>query len=244
MDKPPDKTEVISRCIPDGGTTDASRHPGDEETPAPSLSPAAIAENAAHLETIVRLLRNPALTRVYVYIYYWGPVSPPEIMDALDLSKATTYNYVDTVVELGLVDRDDSNRPQQLTASPVAIVDPEHAVYITPTVLHSIALQEIDDDVIYFVERYGIGTLVAALRGTGLHFAGNATQRMVANDIDIHDHEAMMIVYALVPALAIGQQHDPYFDRLFPDIHEEIELPEDIDETEMAIIPERQGTDE
>lgn len=235
-----DETADTSRCIPDGGTTDASRYSGDEETPSPSLAPAAIAEHADHLETLVRLLRNPALARVYVYIYYWGPVSPPEIMDALDLSKATTYNYVDILVELGLVDRDDSTRPQQLTASPVAVVDPEHAVYITPTVLHAITLQEIDDDVSYFVERYGIGTLVAALRGTGLHFAGKATQRMVANDINVHHHEGMMIVYALVPALAIGQQHDPYFDRLFPDIDGEIELPEDIDETEMAIVPERQ----
>ena len=231
MDSPSHETADASRLRPDGGT-DVSQ---------PSLSPADIAENTAHFETLVQLLTNPALARVYVYICYWGPVSPPEIMDALDLSKATTYNYIDTVVERNLVNRDDSNRPQQLTASPVAIVDPEHAVYITPTVLHAIALQEINDDVSYFVGRYGIGTLVAALRGTGLHFAGKATQRMVANDIDVHHHEGMMIVHALVPALAMGQQHDPYFDRLFPDIHEEIELPVDINE--MAIVPEQQVGD-
>lgn len=185
------------------------------------LEPAAIAEHASHLETLVNLLNNPALAHVYVYICYWGPAPPPDITDALDLSKATTYNYVDTPVERSLVDRDESARPQQLTAPPVGIVDPAHSVYVTPTVLHAIALEEIDEDVAYFVERHGVGKLIAALRGTGLHFAGNATQRMVANDIDVQHLEGMMIVYALIPALAMGQQYDPYFESLFPDVHEE-----------------------
>ena len=49
---------------------------------------------------------------------------------------------------------------------------------------------------------------------------------MVASDIDVRDTEAMLIVYALVPALAVGRDHDPYFEYLFPDVPDEMDLPD------------------
>ena len=219
---------------PDGGTSALQTPPRDilnEET----LKPEILAENASGLETLVKLLNQPALARVYVYVCYWGPVSPPEAMEDLDLSKSTAYDYIDRLVDLGLVDRDDSTRPQQLTAEPVILVEPYTPIIITPTVLHAFALQEVDEDVEYFLDRYGIGKLVAALRGAGLHHAGNMTQRMVASEIDVRDTEAMIIIYALVPALAVGREHDPYFEYLFPDVHDQMDLPDlDVQETSPA----------
>ena len=194
----------------------------DEQT----LEPETLAQNAPRLETVVQLLNRPALARVYVYICYWGPVSPPEVMEGLELSKSTTYQYIDELVEFGLVERDDSTRPQQLSADPIVIVEQYVPIVITPTVLHALALQEIDEDVKYFMERYGLGKLIAALRGAGLHFAGKTTQRMVAADIEVRETEAMMIIYALKPALAVGREHDPFFGYLFPDVHDKMELPE------------------
>jgi hypothetical protein len=70
----------------------------NEET----LAPKALAQNAPRLETIVELLNHPALTRVYVYICYWGPVSPPEVMDGLELSKSTTYELLDCSFRISL----------------------------------------------------------------------------------------------------------------------------------------------
>ncbi len=49
---------------------------------------------------------------------------------------------------------------------------------------------------------------------------------MVASDIDVRDADAMLIVYALVPALAVGRDHDPYFEYLFPDVHDQMDLPD------------------
>jgi len=219
---------------PGGGISDLHTPPRDilnEET----LKPELLAENASGLETLVKLLNQPALARFYVYICYWGPVSPPEVMDDLDLSKSTTYDYVDRLADLNLVDRDDSTRPQQLTAEPVILVEPYTPIIITPTVLQAFALQEVDEDVEYFLDRYGIGKLVAALRGAGLHHAGNMTQRMVASEIDVRDTEAMMIIYALIPALAVGREQDPYFEYLFPDVHNQMDLPDlDTQETSPA----------
>jgi len=208
---------------PDGGSSALGTPPRDmmnEETLRPEL----LAENAG-LETLVTLLTHPALARVYIYICYWGPVSPPEITESLDLSKSTAYTYVDRLVDLGLVERDESVRPQQLTAEPVLLVEPHAPIIITPTILHAFALQAVDEEIEYFVDRHGIGTLVAAVRGAGLHYAGTMTQRMVASEIDVRDTEAMMVIYALEPALIVGRDHDPYFEQLFPDVSDEMELP-------------------
>jgi hypothetical protein len=217
-----------NRVLPDGGIDIRDPPPTDalnEET----LTPEALARNAPGLDTVVELLNQPALARVYVYVCYWGPVTPPEVMDNLDLSKSTTYEYIDRLVDLGLIDRDESTRPQQLTAEPLVLVEQQLPIVITPTVLHAFALQEVDEDIAYFVDRHGIGKLVAALRGAGLHFAGKTTQRMVANDIDVRDADAMLIVYALVPALAVGRDHDPYFEYLFPDVHDQMDLPDPVE---------------
>jgi hypothetical protein len=223
---------VSNRVRPDGGL-DALEPPPidvlDEETLAPKL----LAQTAPRLETVVQLLNQPALARVYVYVCYWGPVTPPDIRDRLGLSKSTTYEYVDRLVELGLVDRDDTTRPQQLTAEPIVIVEQHVPIIVTPTVLHALALQEVDEDVEYFVDRHGFGKLVAALRGAGLHFAGRTTQRMVASDIDVRETEAMVIVYALTPALAVGREHDPFFEYLFPDVDGAMDLP-DLDDVDGA----------
>ncbi|TKX76300.1 hypothetical protein EXE53_32620 [Halorubrum sp. SD626R] len=83
------------------------------------------------------------------------------------------------------------------------------------------------------MDRYGIGKLIAALRGAGLHFAGKTTQRMVAADIDVRETEAMMIIYALKPALVVGRDHDPFFEYLFPDVDDDMDLP-DLDEISDA----------
>ncbi|TKX48504.1 hypothetical protein EXE41_01060 [Halorubrum sp. SD690R] len=213
------------RVRSDGGI-DALDPPPRDVMDEEALKPETLARNAPRLETVVQLLNNPALARVYVYVCYWGPVAPPEITEALDISKSTTYEYVDQLVDLGLVDRDDSTRPQQLTADPIVIVEQYAPIVITPTVLHALALQEVDEDIEYFIDRYGIGKLIAALRGAGLHFAGKTTQRMVATDIDVRETEAMMIVYALKPALAVGRDHDPFFEYLFPDVADEMDLPD------------------
>ena len=226
MDLPPNYEPIRS----DGGTGGVLDPPPFDAMDTAALTPEALAENAPRLETVVQLLDRPALARIYIYICYRGPVTPPEIMDALSFSKSTTYEYVDTLAEFGIVERDNSTRPQRLTAEPLIILEQHASIIVTPTVLHAVALQEVDDDIAYFVDRHGVGKLVAALRGAGLHFAGKTTQRMVATDIDVRDTEAMMVIYALKPALALGCEHDPYFAYLFPDVHDQIDLSEFDDE--------------
>lgn len=169
------------------------------------------------------LLQHPRLARAYVYVTYYGPVTIQDLIDDLDLARATAYDDVETLESMDLVSRDASSRPHELTGVAFAFSDDENVV-ITPTVLHGVALSELDDDVDAFLHRYGVSTLVRAVRASGDYYAGDRTQRMVADELDVAPAEGMAIVYALGPALAAGQRHDPYFDRLFPDIGDDIDV--------------------
>jgi hypothetical protein len=178
------------------------------------------------LATVGRLLEHPELARVYVYVCYYGPATRPHIKEALAIPKTTVYDHVETLEALGIVTLE-GDRPVEVTAEPVQITT--DGIVVTPTILHTVALQEVDEDVSYFVERHGVGKLAAAVRQAGLHCAGQITQRMIADPLDIPTGEAISIVLALRPALAVGQEYDPYFDVIFPEIASEIEFETDLD---------------
>ena len=188
-----------------------------------------------HLATVGRLLDHPELARVYVYTCYYGPVTRPEIKAALDIPKTTVYDHVETLEALGIVSLA-GDRPVEVTADPVRITTND--IVVTPTILHAVALQEVDEDVSYFVERHGVGKLAAAVRQAGLHYAGQITQRMAADPLGIPTGEATSIVLALKPVLGVGQEYDPYFDVIFPDISDDIGFESDHD----AAVP-RQDTE-
>lgn len=192
------------------------------ETPARELE-----TGIEHLATVGRLLDRPSLARVYVYVCYYGPVTRPDIESALGMPKTTVYDHVDTLEDLGVVTLA-GDRPVEVSADPVR-VDSEGSP-VTPTLLHAVALQDIDDDIAHFVDRYGVGKLAAAVRQAGLHYAGRITQRMAADPLDISTGEAILVVTGLKPVLAAGREYDPYFDVVFPDVAEDIEF-----ETEMDV---------
>jgi len=184
-----------------------------------------------HLATVGQLLTRPPLARVYIYACYYGPVTRPEIETALEMPKTTVYDHVDTLEGFGVVTLE-GDRPEEVRADPIYIDDDETT--ITPTLLHAVALQEIDDDIAHFVDRYGVGKLGAAVSQAGLHYAGQITQRMAADPLGISTGEATLIITALKPVLAAGQQYDPYFDRIFLEIADEIAFETDIDVTAPA----------
>jgi hypothetical protein len=197
-------------------------HPATE-TPPPDLE-----TGINHLVTVSRLLDRPELARVYVYTCYYGPVTRPEIKAALDIPKTTIYDHVETLEALGIVSLA-GDRPVEVTADPVRITT--DGIVVTPTILHAVAFQEVDDDVSYFVERHGVGKLAAAVRQAGLHYAGKITQRMAADPLGIPTGEAISIILALKPVLAVGHEYDPYFAVIFPEISDDIGFESDHDAT-------------
>lgn len=177
--------------------------------------------------TAATLLRNSRLARSYVYICYYGPTTVQELVEALDVARATAYDDVEQLESRRLLVRDERTRPHTLSAEPFAFVDADD-VAITPTVLHAVALTDVDEDLDYFESRYGTARLVRALRLAGEHYAGNLTQRMAADELDVTPVEAMAVILALRPALAAGREFDPYFDRLFPEIAGDVDVDVDV----------------
>lgn len=200
------------------------------------MTPHPISETPSHeletginqLASVGRLLDHPELARVYVYVCYYGPVTRPQIKEAINIPKTTLYDHVETLSTLGVVTVT-GERPMEVTAQPVQITT--DGIVVTPTMLHAVALQEVDEDIAYFVDRHGIGKLAAAIRQAGLHYGGQITQRMAADPLDIPTGEAITIILALKPVLAVGQEYDPYFDVIFPEIAEEIDFESEIDVT-------------
>lgn len=178
--------------------------------------------------TIGKLVDRPELARVYVYICYYGPVTRPQIQSALTVPKTTVYDHVDTLADLGIVEVA-GDRPAEVTAEPVLII--EDGIAVTPTILHAVALQTIDDSIADFVAKHGVGKLAAAVRQAGLHYAGRITQRMAADPLDIHTGEAILILDGLRPVIAAGREYDPHFTVVFQDVVNDIEFQQDIDVT-------------
>ena len=200
------------------------------------MTPQPVSETPSHdletginqLATVGRLLDHPELARVYVYVCYYGPVTRPQIKTALDIPKTTVYDHVETLETLGVVTLA-GGRPVEVSADPVQISTND--IVVTPTILHAVALQEVDEEIFYFVERHGVGKLAAAVRQAGLHYVGRITQRMAADPLTISTGEAISIILALEPAIVAGSEYDPYFDVIFPEIANDIEFETDIDLT-------------
>lgn len=173
-----------------------------------------------------KFIDRPELARIYVYVCYYGPATRPQIQSALAIPKTTVYEHVDTLVDLGVIEVADE-RPAEIRAEPVHIIEDEIA--ITPTILHAVALQTINDSISDFVTKHGIGKLAAAVRQAGLHYAGRITQRMAADPLEIHTGEAILILDRLRPVIAAGREYDLHFTVIFPDIVNDIEFQQEID---------------
>lgn len=184
--------------------------------------------------TAARLLGEPRLARIYVYVCYYGPTTIGDAIETLDLKRATTYDDVETLERMGVIERETDERPHQLSANPFAFVE-QDSFAVTPTVLHAIARTEFDQDVEYFYNRYGRAALVGAVHAAGRHYAGQFTKRMAARELDVQPVEGIAIVDALAPVLAAGREFDPYFASLFPEIADEITP--DVDVAEPAPTP-------
>lgn len=187
--------------------TDHGGTPPTEETSPRSL------DDLNGLLAATTLLQTPRLAREYVYLCYYGPTTIQELINELEVARATAYDDVERLERLGVVDRDGSTRPHQLTATPFAFVDGRD-VSITPTLIHAVALTEFDDDAAYFHNRHGVSKLTAAVQTAGKYYAGELTQRMAATEMGVQPAEGMAIIYALRPVLKAGREHDPYFEQL------------------------------
>lgn len=164
------------------------------------------------LLSVARLLEEPRLARLYTFVLREGSVTIDDIAEGIDIPRTTAYSDTGTLVELGVLDRDDSQKTHRFTASPVHLTaDLDGNEYtVTPTLIAAVGRSETDQDLDLLVDRYGLGKLAAALTYAVPYADGEMSERVVARELDVQVAFGIAVLQALREVLAEMQPHDPY----------------------------------
>lgn len=152
--------------------------------------------------SIADLLEQTQLARIYAYLYHEGEATVSELIDALDLSQGTAYTYVNQLTDAGVLTLTTDSQPQRYAAVEIELtltVDGEREYTISPALIAAVARQATDDTIDSYIERRGVHGLATALTHTITREHGETTHRLVADDLDISELEAELILQALRP---------------------------------------------
>jgi hypothetical protein len=164
------------------------------------------------LLSVARLLEEPRLARLYTFVLREGSVTIDDIADGIDIPRTTAYSDTGTLVELGVLDRDDSQKTHRFTATPVYLTaDLDGNEYtVTPTLIAAVGRSETDQDLDLLVDRYGLGKLAAALTYAVPYADGEMSERVAARELDVQVAFGIAVLQALREVIEEMRSHDPY----------------------------------
>jgi len=153
------------------------------------------------LQTVVDLLKTPALARLYAHILQHGPVTVSEMVEELDIPQGTAYDYVQNLETTGLVEKTYEQRPYEYDAESIALTlstDGETQT-ITPAFIAAVARRDKDEDIDIYIERHGLDGLAVALEYAYEYVEGTVNHRIAARELDLSPLEAEIILQSLEP---------------------------------------------
>jgi len=152
--------------------------------------------------SIADLLEQPQLARIYAYLYREGEATVSELIDALNLSQGTAYTYVNQLTDTGVLTPTTDTQPQRYAAIEIELtltIDGDREYTISPALIAAVARRATDDTIDSYIDRHGIHGLATALTHTIARERGETTHRLVADDLDMSELEAEVILQALRP---------------------------------------------
>lgn len=155
------------------------------------------------LRTLVALLENPMLARVYVHLFRSDGATVNDLVTELDVPQGTAYEYVGDLEEAGLVTKTRTKRPYEFTAEPISLTlttDGETRT-ITAELVDAVGRREANADVDRYLERHGIDGLATALEYAHEYVDGTVNHRIMARELDISPLEAEVVLQALEPVV-------------------------------------------
>jgi hypothetical protein len=168
------------------------------------------------LFSLMELLREPRLARLYTYFLHQGPITVEQSIEELGMARSTAYKDTNRLAELGVLTKNETIEPIEVSVEPVHLkVETEHGAYeVSPVLIDAIGRthQRKNEDIATFVERNGFPTLAAAIDYAVVNYGGEITQRMAARELGVHPVEGITIITALRTVLADAIEYDPYFD--------------------------------
>ncbi|SIR94448.1 Sugar-specific transcriptional regulator TrmB [Haladaptatus litoreus] len=157
----------------------------------------------AQLQTVVELLENPTLARIYTYALRSDGATVADFVTELDIPQGTAYDYVRKLEAAGLLTKQEDNRPYEFEAEPLSLTlttDGETRT-ITDELVDAAAQRTENEDIDVYIDRHGIDGLATALEYAGEFVEGTVNHRIMARELDLSPLEAEIILQALEPVI-------------------------------------------
>ena len=164
--------------------------------------------------SVAQLLEEPRLARLYTFVLRNDEVTIDDIVDGTDVPRTTAYADTSTLVELGVLTRDDTQKTHTYTAVPVSLtanLDGDEYT-ITPTLVEAVGRIPRDQDLDLLVERHGLGKLAAALPYAIPYAEGDLSERVAARELGLQPAFGIAVLQALRDVIQETRAFDPYFD--------------------------------
>ncbi len=126
------------------------------------------------------------------------------------------YSYSDTatLVDLGVLTRDDDQKTHTYSAVPItltATLDGDEYT-VTPTLIDAFGRSPHDQDLNLLIEKYGLGKLAAALTYAIPYTNENMSERVAARELDLQYAFGVAVLQALRDVVHDMESVDPYFE--------------------------------
>lgn len=168
------------------------------------------------LLSVAQLLEEPRLARLYAFVLREAEVTIDEVVAELELPRTTAYSDASTLVELGVLTRDEEQKTHTYSAVPITLTAnlDGNEYTITPTLIEAFGRSPRDQDLDLLIERYGLGKLAAALTYAIPYAEGEMSERVVARELDFQHAFAIAVLQALRDVVLDMKTVDPYFDEI------------------------------
>ena len=166
------------------------------------------------LMSVAQLLEEPRLARLYTFVLREGDVTIDDIVDKLEMPRTTAYSDTGTLVELGVLTRDEEQKTHTYSAIPVTLtanLDGDEYT-VTPTLVEAFGRSPQDQDLDLLIEKHGLGKLAAALTYAIPYAEGEMSERIAAQELDLQYAFAIAVLHALRDVVLDMKAVDPYFE--------------------------------
>ncbi|GAA0721066.1 putative transcriptional regulator [Halorubrum trapanicum] len=166
------------------------------------------------LLSVAQLLEEPRLARLYTFVLREGGVTIDGVVDALEMPRTTAYSDTGTLVELGVLTRDEEQKTHVYSAVPITLTaDLDGDEYtVTPTLIEAIGRAPRDRDLDLLLEKHGLGKLAAALTYAIPYAEGEMSERVAARELKLQPAFAIAVLQALREVVLDMESVDPYFE--------------------------------
>lgn len=166
------------------------------------------------LLSVAQLLEEPRLARLYTFVLREGEVTVDDVVDALETARTTAYSDTGTLVDLGVLTRDEEQKTHTYSAVPITLTAnlDGNEYTVTPTLIDAFGRSPQDQDLDLLLERHGLGKLAAALTYAVPYAEGEMSERVAARELDLQPAFAIAVLQALREVVLDMQTVDPYFD--------------------------------